>query len=179
MDMAIDFACCRGSLPRTEGVLNLTPAEALEFIAHGALLVDLREAARMLGPAGYTNIAKLSDGMIDWDAANLPVRACACKIKTRPGGIPSSISIRARMVHACIVSTQHSSKHLRCSSNAKSMRRARSWPKQPATAQPNISFALSWITVPRSFPGGHQPTRAGDPPRVHLAECFASQVLDA
>jgi rhodanese-related sulfurtransferase len=144
MDRALDFACCRGSLPRTEGVLNLTPAEALENLAQGALLVDLREAyetnfrvfdvkevvylpwtrfyssfralpfdraliladaagiycreaARILGEAGYTNIAKLSGGMIDWDAAKHPVRKdtdyelggqCACRIKTRHGGNP-------------------------------------------------------------------------------------------
>lgn len=56
-----------------------------------------REAARMLAEAGYTNIAKLSGGMIDWDAAGLPVRKdidyelqgqCACKMKTRHGGNP-------------------------------------------------------------------------------------------
>jgi rhodanese-related sulfurtransferase len=56
-----------------------------------------REAARILAAAGYTNIAKLSGGMIDWDAAGLPVRKdrdyelggqCACKMKTRRGGNP-------------------------------------------------------------------------------------------
>ena len=56
-----------------------------------------REAARILTDAGYANIAKLSGGMIDWDAEGLPVRKdssyelsgqCACKLKTRVGKNP-------------------------------------------------------------------------------------------
>jgi rhodanese-related sulfurtransferase len=56
-----------------------------------------RPAARILLEAGYTNVAKLSGGMIDWDSAGLPVRRdreyelggqCACKIKSRHGGNP-------------------------------------------------------------------------------------------
>lgn len=56
-----------------------------------------RPAARILLEAGYTNLAKLSGGMIDWDSAGLPVRRdreyelggqCACKIKSRHGGNP-------------------------------------------------------------------------------------------
>jgi rhodanese-related sulfurtransferase len=56
-----------------------------------------REAARILVKAGYSNLAKLSGGMIDWDAAGLPVRKdtsyelsgqCACKLKTRVGKNP-------------------------------------------------------------------------------------------
>lgn len=144
MDAGLDFACCHGSLPRVEGILNLSPAEALEYLSQGAVLVDLREAyetnfrvfdveealyipwtrfassfhflphdrpliladaagiycreaARILVKAGYSNLAKLSGGMIDWDAAGLPVRKdtsyelsgqCACKLKTRVGKNP-------------------------------------------------------------------------------------------
>jgi len=144
MDTGLDFACCHGSLPRIEGILNLAPTEACVYLSQGALLVDLREAyetnfrifdveealyipwtrfsssfrvlprdrpliladaagiycreaARILARAGYTNIAKLSGGMIDWDAAGLPVRKdasyelsgqCACKLKTRVGKNP-------------------------------------------------------------------------------------------
>jgi rhodanese-related sulfurtransferase len=144
MNADINFSSHGGSLPRTEGVLNLTPVEAMEFFSRGALLVDLREAyetnfrvfdigevlylpwtsfassfrviprdraviladaagiycreaAKILAGAGYTNIAKLSGGMIDWDAAGLPVRKdssyelsgqCACKLKTRAGKNP-------------------------------------------------------------------------------------------
>ena len=56
-----------------------------------------REAARTLAAAGYGNLAKLSGGMIDWEADGLPVRKdaeyelggqCACKMKTRHGGNP-------------------------------------------------------------------------------------------
>ena len=142
--MGIDFSKMTVSLPRTEGILNLTPAEAKECLSRGAVLVDIREAyetnfrtfdveealyfpwakfsssfralprdrpliladaagiycreaARILAEAGYANIAKLSGGMIDWDAAGLPVRKdrnfelggqCACKIKTRQGANP-------------------------------------------------------------------------------------------
>jgi len=144
MDAGLDFTCCHGSLPRVEGILNLTPAEAFGYLSQGAILVDLREAyetnyrvfdveeaqyvpwtrfvasfqilprdrplvladaagiycreaARILNAAGYRNIAKLSGGMIDWDAAGLPVRKdsayelsgqCACKLKTRVGKNP-------------------------------------------------------------------------------------------
>lgn len=144
METDIDFTCCLGSLPRTEGILNLTPSEAFGYLLQGAILVDLREAyetnfrvfdvaevlympwmrfadsccalpharpliladaagmycrdaARILVDAGYMNIAKLSGGMIDWDAGGLPVRRdssyelsgqCACKMKTRHGGNP-------------------------------------------------------------------------------------------
>lgn len=140
----IDFTKVDGSLPRTDGILNLSPAEAYGFLRDGATLVDLREpyetnyrvfdvdevlyvawtsfgsgfpilprdralvladasgiycreAARILVGAGYVNIAKLSGGMIDWDATGLPVRKddyyelrgqCACKMKTRTGDNP-------------------------------------------------------------------------------------------
>jgi len=139
-----DLARYAGALPRIEGIANLEPAEALELLRGGAVLVDLREAyetnfrvfdierviylpwtefkarcaqlprdepliladaagiycreaARILAGAGYANLAKLSGGMVDWDAAGLPVRRdleyelggqCACKIKTRRGGNP-------------------------------------------------------------------------------------------
>ena len=142
--MNIDFSRIVGSLPRTGGVLNLSPAEAYGFLSNGAMLVDLREyyetnyrvfdvdevlyvawtrfaagishlprdraliiadaagiycreAAGLLSAAGYTNIAKMSGGIIDWDAAGLPVRKdddfelggqCACKMKTRGGANP-------------------------------------------------------------------------------------------
>ncbi len=144
MDAGVDFTRCQGSLPRVEGVLNLSPAEAYGYLTQGAVLLDLREpyetnfrvfaveevlyvpwsrfsesfgslprtrpliladasgtycreAARILAKAGYSNIAKLSGGMIDWDAAGLPVRKdssyelsgqCACKLKTRVGENP-------------------------------------------------------------------------------------------
>lgn len=47
--------------------------------------------------AGHYKLAKLSGGMIDWDAADLPVRKdascelsgqCDCKLKTRVGKNP-------------------------------------------------------------------------------------------
>lgn len=141
MPEEINFAMIAGSLPRTDGILNLSPAEAYGFLRAGAMLVDLREpyetnyrvfdvdevlyvawtsflsgyahvprgraliladasgiycraAARILTEAGYVNVAKLSGGMIDWDADGLPVRKddgyerggqCACKMKTRDG----------------------------------------------------------------------------------------------
>ena len=144
METVINFTRRHGSLPRTEGILNLTPAEAFGALSRGAVLVDLseaydtnfrvfdvekvvfapwtrfadsyrdlpndrpliladatgiycREAARILADTGYTNIAKLSGGMIDWDAGGFPVRKdssyelngqCACKMKTRHGGNP-------------------------------------------------------------------------------------------
>jgi len=144
MDDRPDLSRYEGALPRVEGIANLGPAEALELLRGGAVLVDLREAyetnfrvfdverviylpwmefkgrcaelprdepliladaagiycreaARILAMAGYANLAKLSGGMIDWDAAGLPVRRdseyelggqCACKIKTRRGGNP-------------------------------------------------------------------------------------------
>lgn len=56
-----------------------------------------REAARILRNAGYTNIANLVGGMIDWDREGFPVRRdplfelsgqCACKLKTRIGRNP-------------------------------------------------------------------------------------------
>jgi len=140
----IDFSAIPGSLPRTDGILNLSPHEAAGYLARGAVLVDLREAyetnfrvfavdevvylpwsafrercatlpkdralvladaagiysreaARILAGAGYPNIARLSGGMIDWNAEGLPVRRdadyelggqCACKMKTRHGGNP-------------------------------------------------------------------------------------------
>lgn len=140
----LDFAEESGNLPRTEGILNLSPREAFEYCSHGAVLVDIREAyetnfrvfdipevvylpwtrfgseagalprdralvladaagiysreaARILVQAGYSNLAKLSGGMIDWDADGLPVRKdvdyelrgqCACKLKMRHGGNP-------------------------------------------------------------------------------------------
>ncbi|NLJ47899.1 MAG: rhodanese-like domain-containing protein [Treponema sp.] len=79
--VATDFSSVTGALPRTEGILNLTPSEA----------------ARMLRNAGFTNIAKMAGGMIDWDREGLPVRRdplyelsgqCACKLKTRTGKNP-------------------------------------------------------------------------------------------
>ncbi len=144
MQRDIDFTAVDGSLPRTDGILNLSPAEAYGFLRAGAMLVDLREpyetnyrvfdvdevlyvswtrfssgyarlprdraliladasgiycrnAARIMTDAGYVNLAKLSGGMIDWDAAGLPVRKddgyelggqCACKMKTRDGENP-------------------------------------------------------------------------------------------
>ena len=144
MNVGIDFSKLEGSLPRTDGILNLSPHEAASFLSGGAVLVDLREAyetnfrvfdvdevlylpwsafgarcatlpkdrplvladaagiysreaARILAAAGYSNIARLSGGMIDWDAEGLPVRRdadyelggqCACKMKTRHGGNP-------------------------------------------------------------------------------------------
>lgn len=140
----LDFVEEAGSLPRTEGILNLGPCEALECFSRGAVLVDIREAyetnfrvfdvpeviyrpwtrfgseastlprdralvladaagiysreaARILVQSGYSNLAKLSGGMIDWDAEGLPVRKdldyelrgqCACKLKMRHGGNP-------------------------------------------------------------------------------------------
>lgn len=142
--VATDFSSVTGALPRTEGILNLTPAESAEYLSKGAILVDLREAyetnfrvfevpqtihlpwtlfskgferlprdrplvladasgiygreaARMLRNAGFTNIAKMAGGMIDWDREGLPVRRdplfelsgqCACKLKTRTGKNP-------------------------------------------------------------------------------------------
>jgi len=144
MSELIDFASYSGSLPRTGRMLNLSPLEAHYFLAHSALLVDLREAyetnfrvfdveevfflpwtrffasfdslprnwpliladaagiygkeaACLLLEAGYSNLANLVGGMIDWDREGLPVRKdveyelggqCACKIKTRHGGNP-------------------------------------------------------------------------------------------
>ncbi len=144
MISGIDFSTMTASLPRTEGILNLAPGEAKEYLSRGAMLVDLREAyetnfrafdveealyipwtrfpssfhvlprdrpliladaagiycreaARILVKAGYSNLAKLSGGMIDWDTAGLPVRKdtsyelsgqCACKLKTRVGKNP-------------------------------------------------------------------------------------------
>ena len=140
----IDFSGMDGSLPRTDGILNLSPREAEDCLSRGAAFVDLREAyetnfrvfavgevvylpwsvfrercaalpkdraliladaagiysreaARILADEGYSNIARLSGGMIDWDADGLPVRRdadyelggqCACKMKTRHGGNP-------------------------------------------------------------------------------------------
>jgi len=140
----LDLNTLVSSLPRTDGIANLSPAEARDLLAKGAMLVDLREAyetnfrvfdvdevlylpwtafasrmrilprdraliladaagiycreaAAMLVSAGYTNLAKLSGGMIDWDAAGYPVHKdteyelggqCACKIKSRHGGNP-------------------------------------------------------------------------------------------
>ena len=144
MGEIIDFASYSGSLPRTGGILNLSPLEAKYLLAHGVLLVDLREAyetnfrvfdvedvlflpwtrfpacfdslprdrpliladaagiygkeaACLLLEAGYSNLANLVGGMIDWDSEGLPVRKdsayelsgqCACKLKTRTGGNP-------------------------------------------------------------------------------------------
>ena len=144
MKGGIDFSKLEGCLPRTDGILNLSPREAANFLSGCAILVDLREAyetnfrvfdveevvylpwssfceryatlpvdealiladasgiysreaARILARAGYANLAKLSGGMIDWDAEGLPVRRdaeyelggqCACKMKTRHGGNP-------------------------------------------------------------------------------------------
>ncbi len=59
--------------------------------------IYVREAARLLSRAGFSNLGKLSGGMIDWDGEGLPVRKdpdfelggqCACKIKTRAGRNP-------------------------------------------------------------------------------------------
>ena len=40
---AWSFTGFSGSLPRTGGIVNLSPVEALDCLAHGAVLVDLRE----------------------------------------------------------------------------------------------------------------------------------------
>ncbi len=75
-----------GDLPRDEALIL---ADASGIYA--------REPARLLARAGYSNLGKLSGGMIDWDAEGLPVRKdpdfelggqCACKIKTRVGRNP-------------------------------------------------------------------------------------------
>lgn len=80
------FAASFGLLPR-DRPLVLADASG----------IYCREAARILAAAGYSNLAKLSGGMIDWDAAGLPVRKdgdyelrgqCACRMKTRHGGNP-------------------------------------------------------------------------------------------
>lgn len=140
----VDFTRYEGSLPRIEGIVNLSPDEALSCVRQGAVFIDLREtyetnfrvfdverviylpwsafpgrflelprgealiladasgiycraAAGMLVSEGFTNVAKLSGGMIDWDASGFPVRKdaeyelggqCACKMKTRHGGNP-------------------------------------------------------------------------------------------
>lgn len=82
----IRFSGSYGSLPRDR-----------PLILADAAGIYCREAARILKESGYMNIAKLSGGMIDWDAAGLPVRRdseyelggqCACKIKPRRGGNP-------------------------------------------------------------------------------------------
>lgn len=133
-----------GSLPPSDGIVNLSPQEAYELCQQGAVMLDVREnyetnyrvfdvpaviympwstfktqfhtiphdeaiiiadaasiycneVAKVLASAGYQNIAKLSGGMIDWDASGLPVikdkdfelgGQCACKIKTRHGDNP-------------------------------------------------------------------------------------------
>jgi len=142
--LPVDLRTWEGTLPRTEGIANLSPREAWDLLTAGVVLVDLREAyetnyrvfdvervvylpwssfegrigelprdealiladasgiygrvaARLLVRAGFTNLGKLSGGMIDWDAAGLPVRKdlnfelggqCACKIKNRVGRNP-------------------------------------------------------------------------------------------
>jgi rhodanese-related sulfurtransferase len=43
MAALIDFTRVEGSLPRTEGVLNLSPDEARGYLELGAILLDLRE----------------------------------------------------------------------------------------------------------------------------------------
>lgn len=162
MDAGLDFACSHGSLPRVEGILNLSPAEAFKYLSQGAILVDLREAyetnfrvfdvvetlyipwtrftstfhtlphdrpliladaagiycreaARILVKAGYSNLAKLSGGMIDWDATGLPVRKdtsyelsgqCACKLKTRVGMNPLIAKEEGEASHGSASSTR-------------------------------------------------------------------------
>lgn len=44
MKEGIDFSKMAGNLPRTDGILNLSPHEAAGFLSGGAVLVDLREA---------------------------------------------------------------------------------------------------------------------------------------
>ena len=44
MDSVLDARSYVGRLPRTGGILNLSPDEALEWLSRGAVLVDLREA---------------------------------------------------------------------------------------------------------------------------------------
>lgn len=39
----LDFSAIEGTLPRIEGILNLTPQEAFHYLQEGAMLVDLRE----------------------------------------------------------------------------------------------------------------------------------------
>jgi len=80
------FAASFGLLPRDK-----------PLVLADASGIYCREAARILVAAGYSNLAKLSGGMIDGDAAGLPVRKdgdyelrgqCACRMKTRRGGNP-------------------------------------------------------------------------------------------
>jgi len=80
------FAAGLGELPRGEAIVV---ADAVGIYA--------REAVRALAAAGYENLAAMAGGMVDWDAAGLPVRKdaeyelggqCACKMKTRHGGNP-------------------------------------------------------------------------------------------
>ena len=40
----VDLAAYRGTLPRVDGIPSLSPAEALDLVGRGAVLVDLREA---------------------------------------------------------------------------------------------------------------------------------------
>ncbi|TFG82277.1 MAG: hypothetical protein E4H20_08020, partial [Spirochaetales bacterium] len=44
MDETIHLATFEGILPRTDGIVNLSPTEARDLLAHGAIIVDLREA---------------------------------------------------------------------------------------------------------------------------------------
>jgi rhodanese-related sulfurtransferase len=56
-----------------------------------------KEAATLLRGSGYSNLAIMVGGMIDWDREGLPVKKdldfelsgqCACKLKSRAGGNP-------------------------------------------------------------------------------------------
>jgi len=55
------------------------------------------EAVRLLQSEGYSNVANLSGGIIDWERAGLPVRKdtgfeltgqCSCRLKSPRGGSP-------------------------------------------------------------------------------------------
>jgi len=78
------------------GRMQALPRDRALILADAAGIY-CREAAALLVSAGYTNLAKLSGGMIDWDAEGCPVckdveyelgGQCACKIKSRHGGNP-------------------------------------------------------------------------------------------
>ena len=127
-----------------DGITHLAPAEALDMVRQGVIIVDLREdyetnfrvfgvdnviylpknkfmedhaclpkdkpliltdaiglwskeAIRILQGAGYSNLANLVGGIIDWERAGLPVckdknyelsGQCSCKLKPRIGGNP-------------------------------------------------------------------------------------------
>jgi rhodanese-related sulfurtransferase len=80
------FSACFEVLPRDEALI----------LADAAGIYG-REAIRILVDAGYSNLANLVGGMIDWDREGLPVKKdpsyelsgqCACRLKTRKGSNP-------------------------------------------------------------------------------------------